>query len=330
MSADEDAAARPRIAILDDYQSVALKMADWSAVERRAEVAVFHDHLADADALAARLAPFDIVCVMRERTPLPRALVERLPRLRLIVSTGRRNASIDLKATAERGIVVAPTGYSSTSTIELTWGLILAGARHIASENARLRAGAWQGALGRTLKGATLGVLGLGAIGGEVARLGRAFGMEVLAWSQNLTSERAQAVGARLVGKDELLARADVLTIHLVLSARTRGLIGAAELARMKPSALLVNASRGPIVEEAALVAALREGMISGAALDVFDEEPLPSGHPFRTLPNVLATPHVGYVADSVYRIFYGDAVAAILAFLDGRPLPHPALTPRG
>ncbi|WP_395665677.1 D-2-hydroxyacid dehydrogenase family protein [Methylocella sp.] len=318
-----------KLAILDDYQNVALAMADWSRLKGRAEVTVFADPLDDQDALAERLAPFDALCVMRERTPLPAPLLNRLPRLKLIVSTGRRNASIDLAAAAARGVTVAPTGYSSTSTVELTFGLILASCRFIAAENARLRTGLWQGFVGTTLKGRTLGVLGLGNIGREVARLGRAFGMEVLAWSQNLTPERAEAAGARLVSRDELFASADVLTIHLVLSGRTRGLVGAAELAGMKKTARLVNTARGPIVDEAALVEALRHGRIAGAAIDVFDREPLPHDHPFRSLPNVLATPHVGYVAEDVYRIFYGDAVEATLAFLDGRPLPHPALTPK-
>lgn len=311
------------VAVLDDYQSAALRMADWSAIADRAVVTVFGDHVADPDALIARLQPFDIICVMRERTPLPRAIIDNLPRLKLIVSTGRRNASIDVAAAAERGIPVAITGYRSSPTIELTWALILASARHIASENASLRAGAWQRAIGADLRGKTLGVLGLGNIGAEVARIGLAFGMNVIAWSQNLTEEKAAAIGARLVSKEELFRQADFLTVHLVLSARSRGLVGAAELALMKPTARLINTSRGPIIDEATLIAALAARKIAGAALDVFDREPLPAEHPFRTMDNVLATPHIGYVSEDVYRVFYEDTVAAIGAFLDGSPFPQ-------
>ncbi len=308
------------VAVLDDYQNVALRMADWSAL---ATVSVFNDHIADPDMLVARLLPFDVICVMRERTPLPRGVIENLARLKLIVSTGRRNASIDVAAAAERGIPVAITGYASSPTIELTWALILASVRHVASENASLRAGGWQRAIGADLGGKTLGVLGLGNIGAEVARIGLAFGMNVIAWSQNLTQEKASAAGARLVSKEDLFRQADILTIHLVLSARSRGLVGAAELALMKPAARLVNTSRGPIVDEAALIAALAARKIAGAALDVFDREPLPATHPFRAMDNVFATPHIGYVSEDVYRIFYGDTVAAIRAFLDGAPFPQ-------
>ena len=310
------------VAILDDYQNVALGMADWSQLGERAVVTAFNDHLSDPEAVIARLAPFDVLCVMRERTPLTRAIIERLPRLKLIVSTGRRNASIDLTAAAARGIPVANTGYSSAPTIELTWALILASARHVAAENASLRAGGWQRAIGADLGGKTLAVLGLGNIGAEVARIGLAFGMKAIAWSQNLTQEKASAAGARLVSKEELFRQADFLTIHLVLSARSRGLVGAAELALMKPTARLINTSRGPIVDEAALVAALQARRIAGAAIDVFDEEPLPPAHPFRSLDNVLATPHIGYVSEETYRTFYGDTVAAVRAFLDGEPFP--------
>ena len=305
-----------RIAVLDDYQNVALEMADWSPLAGRAAVTVFNDHVSEIDAVVERLLPFDVVCVMRERTPLSRAVIERLPRLKLIASTGARNASIDVDAAAERGIVVTHTGYDSRAAIELTWALILASARHVASENANLRAGAWQRTLGDLVSGKTLGVLGLGRIGSEVARIGLAFGMHVIAWSQNLTAEKAQACGARLVSKEELFRDADVLTIHLVLSARTKGLIGAAELRTMKPSARLVNTSRGPIVDEPALIEALRERRIAGAALDVFDVEPLPNDHPFRSLDNVLCTPHIGYVARDLYRTFYGDTVKNIAQWL--------------
>jgi phosphoglycerate dehydrogenase-like enzyme len=272
--------------------------------------------------VAARLAPFEVVCVMRERTPLTRGLLERLPRLKLIASTAFRNASIDLQAARERGIAVANTGYDSTPTIEMTWALILASARHVVAENASLRSGGWQRSIGNDLKGKTLGVLGLGNIGGEVARIGHAFGMRVIAWSENLTAEKAAAAYAEHVRKDELFRQSDVLTIHLVLGQRSRGLVGAAELALMKPTAWLVNTSRGPIVEDSALTAALREHRIAGAAVDVFDVEPLPVDHPYRSFDNMLATPHIGYVSLNLYRAFYGDTVRNILAWLDGTPFP--------
>ncbi|MBI1205980.1 MAG: D-2-hydroxyacid dehydrogenase family protein [Azospirillum sp.] len=309
-----------KVAILDDYQNRSLTLADWSAVARRAEITVFSDHLAAPDAVIERLRPFGVLCVMRERTPLPRAILEQLPRLKLIVSTGRRNASIDLTAAEEHGIRVAPTGYSATPTIEMTWALILASARHIAGESHAVRQGRWQSTIGRELSGRVLGVLGLGNIGTPVARIGRAFGMSVVAWSQNMTPEIATAAGATLVSKHDLFSRADWLTIHLVLSQRTRGLVGAAELAEMQPTAWLVNTSRGSIVDQAALIDALTTRRICGAALDVFEVEPLPGEHPFRTLDNVLATPHIGYVAEDLYRTFYGDAAATIAAWLEAHP----------
>jgi len=310
------------VAVLDDYQNAALSMADWSVLAGRTTVTVFNDHLADTDAVIARLEPFEVVCVMRERTPMTRAVISGLPKLRLIASTGARNASIDLEAAAERGVQVANTGGNSTPTVELTWALILAGARNIAAENASLRAGGWQRFVGEDLSGKTLGLLGLGKIGGAVARIGKAFGMEVIAWSQNLTAERAAEAGAALVSKEDLFRRSDVLTIHLVLSNRTRGLVSANELALMKPTARLVNTSRGPIVIEADLIAALSSGRIAGAAIDVFDQEPLPSDHPFRTLPNVLATPHIGYVSRNVYQRFYQDTVDNIRQWLDRQGEP--------
>lgn len=307
---------RFRIAVLDDYQNVALSLADWSALGERAAVTVFNDHLADADAIVERLNPFDVVCVMRERTPMTRAIIERLPKLRLIASTGMRNASIDLEAAEERGVEVVHTGYGATPTVELTWALILASARNIVAENASLRSGGWQQTVGDDMAGRTLGLLGLGRIGGAVAKVGAAFGMRVIAWSQNLTKERAAEVGATLVSKDELFREADVLSIHLVLSQRTRGLVGAADLKLMKPTARLINTSRGPIVVEADLIAALRDNKIAGAAVDVFDTEPLPPGHPLRTLPNVLATPHIGYVSRGLYERFYRDTVENIARWL--------------
>jgi phosphoglycerate dehydrogenase-like enzyme len=311
-----------KVAILDDYQNVALQMADWSSLTGRATITVFNDHLNEPDAVVARLAPFEVICVMRERTPLTRGILERLPRLKLIASTAVRNASIDLQAARERGIAVANTGYDSTPTIEMTWALIPASARHVAAENASLRSGGWQRRIGSDLKGKTLGVLGLGNIGGEVARIGHAFGMRVIAWSENLTAEKATAAGAELVRKEELFRQSDVLTIHLVLGRRSRGLVGAAELALMKPAAWLVNTSRGPIVDEGALIASLRERRIGGAAVDVFDIEPLPADHPYRSVDNMLATPHIGYVSENLYRTFYGDTVKNILVWLDGSPYP--------
>jgi phosphoglycerate dehydrogenase-like enzyme len=309
---------RVRIAVLDDYQNVALSLADWSALDERATATVFNDHLANSDAVIERLQPFDIICVMRERTPMTRAIIERLPKLRLIASTGSRNASIDVKAAEERGVQVVHTGYTSAPTIELTWALILASARNLIAENTSLRRGGWQQSVGDDMAGRTLGLLGLGNVGGAVAKIGNAFGMKVIAWSQNLTNERAAEVGAALVTKDELFQKADVLSIHLVLSDRTRGLVGAAELALMKPTARLINTSRGPIVVEADLVAALTDKTIAGAAIDVFDQEPLPLGHPFRSLPNLLATPHIGYVSRGLYARFYQDTVANIRRWLDG------------
>ncbi|MDP2625887.1 MAG: D-2-hydroxyacid dehydrogenase family protein [Candidatus Rokubacteria bacterium] len=310
-----------RVAILDDYQGVARRMADWAALPAGTDVTVFADHLSELGAVAARLAEFDIVMALRERTPFPRALLERLPRLRLLVTAGMRNAAIDLQAAAERGILVCGTAGLPYPTAELTWGLILSLFRRIPAEDRATRAGRWQTSVGLGLNGKTLGVLGLGSLGSRVARVGRAFEMQVLAWSQNLTAERAGEVGATLVGRDELLARADVVTIHLVLSDRTRGLIGARELALMKRSAYLVNTSRGPIVDEAALIHALRDGTIAGAGLDVFDEEPLPPDHPLRELPNTVITPHLGYVTEETYRVFYDQAREDIQAYLRGEPI---------
>lgn len=308
---------RSRVAILDDYQNVALQTADWAPVTERADITVFNDHVFDPDELVARLAPFDVIAVMRERTPLPRSIIERLPNLKMIASTGPFNASIDTDAAAERGIHIGTTGGTVASTVELTWALILAAARNLVTENASVRAGGWQTGVGCELSGRVLGVLGLGRIGAKVARIGQAFGMEVIAWSANLTPEAAAEAGAGQVSKDELFARSDVLSIHLKLSDRSAGLVGAPELALMKPTAILVNTSRGPIVDEAALIETLRSRSIAAAALDVFDTEPLPTGHPLRTLDNVIATPHIGYVADRPYRIFYRDTVAAIAAWLE-------------
>jgi phosphoglycerate dehydrogenase-like enzyme len=306
-----------KVAILDDYQNVALQLADWSGVRRHAEITVFNDHVADPSAVVERLRPFEVICVMRERTPLTREILQQLPNLKLIASTGPRNASINSQTATGLGIAVTATGYDSTPTIEFTWSLILASMRGIDREAASLKAGGWQTTLGSNLRSKTLGVVGLGNIGREVARIGLAFGMNVIAWSQNLTEEKARAAGATLVDKQTLFRQADIVTIHLVLSNRTRGLIGAPELALMKPAARLVNTSRGPIVDEPALIEALQARRIAGAAVDVFETEPLPADHPFRKLDNVLATPHVGYVTEDLYRTFYGDAAASIAAWLE-------------
>ena len=306
-----------QIAVLDDYQNAALESADWSVLRDRADITVFEDHLADPDAVIERLLPFDVVCVMRERTPLPRKVIERLPNLKLIASTGSANASIDVAAAGDHGITVVHTGYRSDPTVEFTWALILACARHIVTESNSLRSGGWQQTVGADLGGKILGVLGLGNVGSDVARIGSAFGMKLIAWSQNMTPEAAKAAGAILVSKDQLFERADILTIHLVLSSRTRGLVKAAELERMKPTAWLINASRGPIVEERALITALQNKRLAGAAIDVFDIEPLPPSHPFRTLDNVLATPHIGYVSQGLYKTFYEDTVSNIRKWLD-------------
>jgi phosphoglycerate dehydrogenase-like enzyme len=310
-----------RVALLDDYQRVALSMADWKSLPAGTEVKAFEDHLADEEVLAARLADFDIIMALRERTPFPRSLLERLPKLKLLITAGMRNASIDMQAAVERGVLVCGTAGLPYPTAELAWGLILSLARRIPAEDRATREGRWQTSLGLGLNGKTLGVLGLGTLGSRVARVGRALEMKVLAWSQNLTAERAAAEDAMLVAKDDLLARSDVVSIHLVLGERTRGLIGARELGLMKRSAYLVNTSRGPIVDEAALIRALQDGTIAGAGLDVFDEEPLPLGHPFRRLPNTVITPHLGYVTEETYRVFYGQALEDIKAYLGGTPL---------
>lgn len=311
-----------RVAILDDYQRVAIASADWSAVRERADVTAYVDHVADEAALAERLRDAEIVVAMRERTPFPRTLFERLPNLRLLITTGTRNQSFDMVAARDHGVTVCGTGGLGFPTAELTWGLILALARHIPAENAAIRDGRWQVTLGDGLNGKTLGVIGLGRIGGPVATIGRAFGMSVLAWSPNLTRARTDELGVTLAAsREELLERSDVVTIHLVLSSRSAGMIGAKELARMRPGAFLVNTSRGPIVDEAALVDAMRRRAIAGAGLDVFDVEPLPAGHPLIGLDNVVITPHLGYVVKEAYAIYYRDAVEDILSFLDGAPV---------
>jgi phosphoglycerate dehydrogenase-like enzyme len=310
-----------RVAVLDDYQRVAREMGPWDSLGPDVEVDFFADHVADDDALIARLEPYEAIVAMRERTPFGRPRLERLPNLRLLVTTGMGNAAIDVGAAAEFGIVVAGTGSLATPTAELTWGLILALTRSICAEDREVRAGGWQHTIGPELAGRTLGIVGLGRLGGRMAAIARAFEMEVIAWSQNLRAERAAEVGAEAVAREALFARADVVTIHLKLSGRTRGLIGAGDLARMKRSAYLVNTSRGPIVDEAALLDALHDGRIAGAGLDVFDVEPLPREHPLRTAPNTVLTPHIGYVSTGTYEVFYREAVEDIAAFRDGRPV---------
>ncbi|MGV2292283.1 D-2-hydroxyacid dehydrogenase family protein [Trinickia sp. YCB016] len=306
-----------KVAILDDYQNVALDLADWSPLNNRAEITVFNDHVGQDAQVIERLKPFDVLCVMRERTPLTREILAQLPNLKLIASTGAGNASIDTDAAAERGIEVVHTGYSSTPTIEFAWSMILAMARNISVENQSLREGGWQVALGTELAGKTLGLLGLGRVGSAVGVIGQAFRMNVIAWSQNLTAERAESKGVELVDKDTLFSTSDFLSIHVRLSERTKGLVGAAELASMKPTSRIINTSRGPIVDEAALLAALKSGQIAGAAIDVYDTEPLDPAHPFRSLNNVLATPHIGYVSRELYETFYGDSVRNIVEWLD-------------
>lgn len=310
-----------RVAFLDDYQNCARDYGDWSLIGNDVEVTSFTDHVADEDAIAARLRDFEIVCAMRERTPFPRSLLERLPDLKLLITSGMRNRSIDVEAARARGVTVCGTPGAGAPTADLTWGLIVALARHIPAEDRRVRLGGWQQTVGVGLAGKTLGVLGLGNLGGRVARIGLAFEMKVVAWSQNLTEERCREVGVTLVSKEELLRRSDVVTIHMVLSERTRGLLGAAELALMKPTAFLVNTSRGPIVDEDALAAALERRVIAGAGLDVFGTEPLPLDHPFRRLENTVVTPHLGYVSQENYRAYFDGYLKAIRGFLDGAPV---------
>lgn len=310
-----------RIAILDDYQGVALQHGDWASLGDRVHPVVFRDHLHDPDLLIDRLLEFPVVVAMRERTSFPRQVLERLPNLRLLLTAGMHNAVIDDEACADLGITYCGTSGTGSGTPELTWALILACKRHIPTEVANVRSGGWMTTVGTELYRSTLGLCGLGYIGARVARVAKAFGMNVIAWSQNLTEERCAKYDATLVTKDELVARADVLSVHLVLSERTEGIIGEPELRQMKRTAILINTSRGPLVDEAALARACREGWIAGAGLDAYGVEPLPPHHPFRTLPNVVATPHIGYVTDACYDVFFRDFVEDIGAWLDGAPV---------
>lgn len=311
-----------QVAILDDYQGVALRYGDWDAVRLHRRVVAYAEHVESESVLADRLRSAEIVVIMRERTPFRRTLFERLPELRLLVTTGMRNAAIDLVAARDAGVIVCGTRSLGYPTVELTWGLILALARRLPAEQEAVRAGIWQTGLGHGLKGKILGILGLGRIGSQVAVVGRAFGMRLLAWSENLTTERTAPRGVTLAASmSELLERSDVVTIHLVLSDRTRGLVGEEELDLMPVNSYLVNTSRGPIVTEKALVEALRMKRIAGAGLDVYDREPLPADHPLVHLDNVILTPHIGYVTEETYEVFFGDVVDDILAFLAGNPI---------
>jgi D-3-phosphoglycerate dehydrogenase len=311
-----------RCAILDDYQNVVLKLADWSALKGKVDFQVFNAHLGGADKVIAALQDFEIVIAMRERTAFPRAVIEALPKLKLLITTGARNASIDTEAAKARGIPVCGTPSFGNPTSGVAIGLMLELTRHIGYENARLHAGAvWQSTIGADFDGMTLGILGLGKLGTRTANIAKAFGMKVIAWSQNLTEEKCREVGVGYVGKDDLFRQSDFITIHVVLSQRTRGLVGAKELGLMKPSAYLINTSRGPIVEEAALLSVLRDKKIAGAGLDVFDIEPLPLDHPLRKMDNVVITPHLGYVSEQNYRAYFAGVVEDISAFLNGKPV---------
>ncbi len=311
-----------RCAILDDYQNVALTMADWSRVKADAEIKVFNEPFGSPEAAAKALAGFDIICAMRERTPFPRAMFETLPGLKLLVTTGMRNAAIDMAAAKDHKVTVCGTESAGHPTAELTVGLMIDLARKISLENARMKGGeAWQATVGSDLHGKTLGILGLGRLGQRVAKVALAFNMRVVAWSQNLTPEKCKEAGAEYATKEELLRQSDFITIHMVLSTRSRGLIGAHEFSQMKPSAYLINTSRGPLIDEPALIAALTENRIAGVGIDVYDVEPLARDHPLRKLPNALLTPHLGYVTADNYRLFYGQTAEAVRAFLDGKPV---------
>ncbi len=317
----------PQVAILDDYAGVALELADWAPVRKLAQVTAFDRHLSEAEA-AEVLRPFDVLCTLRERMALPRRLIERLPNLKLITIVGRSLPNLDMDAATERGVAVAHSNFAHPrfaavrdATPELAWGLMIATVRNLAEEHRRMREGAWQTTTGMTLHGKTLGLLGLGRVGSRMAQYAKAFDMDVIAWSQNLTEEAATAAGARRVEKAVLLRESDVVSIHLVLSERTRGLVAEPELALMKPNAFLINTSRGPIVDEQALIAVLQAKGIAGAGLDVFDTEPLPAEHPLRGLANVTLSPHLGYVTREMLRAFYADTIEAVVAWLDGEPV---------
>jgi len=310
-----------RVAVLDDYQGVAGDRTDWEIVKDDVDITVFDDHIFDEDAIAERLKDFEIICAMRERTPFPRSQLEKLPNLKLLITSGMRNRGIDTAAANEMGVMVCGTPSVGRPTADLAWGLILGLARQIPMEDRRVRASGWQETIGTSLQGKTLGIAGLGNLGSRMAAVAKAFEMDVIAWSQNLTAEKCAEHGVELVSKDDLLARSDFITIHLILSDRTRGVFGAAELAKMKPTAYIVNTSRGPIIDEDALAAALRNNTIAGAGTDVFSVEPLPADHQFRNLENMIVTPHLGYVEVANYDAYFGGYAAAIRGFLDGKPV---------
>ncbi|AOE60433.1 D-2-hydroxyacid dehydrogenase family protein [Pseudomonas corrugata] len=310
-----------QIAVIDDWQDVARDVVDWSVLDNIGQVTLLHDYPADRDTLAERLAPFEVICVMRERTSFDESLLRRLPNLKLLLTGGMRNAALDLKTATELGVQVCGTESYKHAAPELTWALVMALSRNLVQEANALRAGLWQQGLGGDLYGKTLAILGLGSIGKRVAQFGQVFGMRVIAWSQNLSAEQAAEAGVTYVSKQQLFEQADILSIHLVLGERTRGLVDAQALAWMKPEALLVNTARGPIVDENALIDALRHKRLAGAALDVFAQEPLPADHPFRTLDNVLATPHVGYVSQQNYRQFYSQMIEDLQAWAAGAPI---------
>jgi phosphoglycerate dehydrogenase-like enzyme len=310
-----------RIVLLDDYQGVALDYGGWDRVPEEWQVVALEHHIEEPDELVEALSGAEIVIAMRERTPFPAAILDRLPDLRLLITTGMANVAIDVGAARRNGVVVCGTGIKAAPTAELTWGLILTLLRKIHAEDASMRRGGWQTTIGGDLEGATLGLVGLGRLGTRVAGIGRAFGMEVLAWSQNLDPAAARAAGAEPVEKLALFERADVVSVHYKLSERSRGLVGAAEIGAMKPSAYLVNTSRGPLVDTGALLAALESGAIAGAGIDVYDTEPLPADHPLRRAPRTVLTPHLGYVTEDTYDTFFGDAVEDVLAYLDGAPV---------
>ena len=316
-----------KIAILDDYAKVAVQLADWSALDGKAEITVFEQHLTEDEAAVA-LKPFDVLCTVRERMSLPRSLFERLPNLKLVTIIGMDLPNLDMAAATEHGVIVSHSNFANplfanmvNATPELTWGLMIATVRHLSLESRRMHEGAWQSTVGVNLAGRTLGLLGLGRIGSRMAEYARVFGMPVIAWSQNLTDEKAKSLGAERVEKDDLFRRSDIVSIHVRLSDRTRGLVTARELALMKPGSYLINTSRGPIVVEADLLAALRAGKIAGAGLDVFDEEPPPRAHPFRTMDNVTVAPHLGYVTRESLTAFYVDTLEAVAAFVNGTPI---------
>ncbi|MEQ8587076.1 MAG: D-2-hydroxyacid dehydrogenase family protein [Thalassobaculaceae bacterium] len=310
----------PKIAILDDYANAALGSADWSSLPDGFEPVVFTDNLIDHNPLVERLKDFEIVCAMRERTPFPGEVFRRLPNLKLFITSGMRNNAVDLKTAKEMGVVTCGTDSPGSSTVELTWALILGTMRNVAFDHLTMKQGGWQDRTGMAVSGKTLGLLGLGKLGGMVAEIAPKFGLDVIAWSQNLTQERCDELGVEKVSKEELFRRADIVSVHLILSDRSRGTVTADEFALMKPSAVLVNTSRGPIVEEAALIDALTTGKIRAAAVDVYDKEPLPTDHPYRGIGNLLTTPHVGYVTEESYRIFYSQMVENILAWHAGSP----------